>query len=84
MSSPSGHVSPSHLSTEEEELILVRRLVDECYTSHRRAFFGALPPEQCKLCSYTNGESADKGVWQELNAGVFEMSCSVEGLIMVV
>lgn len=46
---------------EEEELILVRRLVDECYTNHRRAFFGALPPEQCKLCSYTNGEGFGGG-----------------------
>ena len=47
---------------EEEELAFVRRLVDECYTNHRRAFFGALPPEQCKLCSYTNGEGrGEKG-----------------------
>lgn len=56
MSSPVGHAgSPAPLSTEEEELALVRRLVDECYISHRRAFFGALPPEQCRLCNYTNG-----------------------------
>ena len=44
------------LSPEEEETSLVCTLVDDCYGNHRRAFFGALPPEQCKLCSYANGE----------------------------
>lgn len=47
---------PSSISPEEEEASLVCRLVNECYSNHRRAFFGAMPPDQCKLCSYTNGE----------------------------
>ncbi len=49
-------LSSAGATPEEEEQVLVRRLVDECYANHRRAFFGGLPPEQCKLCMYTNGE----------------------------
>lgn len=31
---------------------LVKELINDCYLHHRRAFFGSLPPDACKLTKY--------------------------------
>jgi len=56
--------SPQHVSAaivETDEGKLVRGLVEECCLNHRRASFGVLPPEQCKLTTYTSSELYSQG-----------------------
>lgn len=49
--------SPPNSSDEIDEFGVTEILVEECYTNHKRASFGVLPPGQCRLCSYCNGRS---------------------------
>ena len=42
--------------SDKDEFALIKVLVENVYYNHRRAQFGRLPPDQCRLCAYGNGE----------------------------
>ena len=50
------------LSCEINEEKLVKELINDCYHHHRRAFFGSLPSETCKLTINQPGWLHGEGV----------------------